>query len=723
MRTNSLIVRASPRDLAEVDLLVDQIDQGSSGVVNQARLFKLQNTLANDLAATLQGAIAAAAGVPGEEKSSVLELLTADVEGQRLVRSGILNDVQITADPHTNTLVVTAPAESMDLLAALIQQLDSPSAVAQIKVFKIVNGDANSLMAMLSTLLPSQEVAGPQLAGAEGEGTLVPVRFSVDVRTNSIIATGSRGDLEIIGALLLRLDEEDVRQRINEVYRLKNSPALDVAAAINEFLRSERVVQQAAPGAMNPFEQIESEVVVVPEPVSNSLILSATPRFFEEVMDLVKDLDKQPPQVMIQVVIAEVELENYDEFGVELGLQDSVLFDRSLLGDLQTITESNVVSTSQGIVTVTQEVIKAATNTPGFAFNNQDLGNSGADSSLASSGIVGGQGLSHFNLGRTSAGHDYGGLVLSASSNSVSVLIRALQHRRRLEVLGRPQVMTLDNQSAFIQVGERVPRIIGSRFDGRVQTNQIELENTGLILGVTPRISPEGMVVMEIDAEKSQVGSEADGIPVSVVEDQVIRSPKIKATTAQTTVSAASGETIILGGLITKDTETIERRIPLVADIPILGHLFRYDGHDFVRRELLIFLTPQVVCDSRDLERIKQAEAARMSWCLSDVHELHGPTGLYEDACGDCWTGPGEVIHPDTNPEGLRPGEFEPEAVSPERLEISPPLQQVPTLADPPLPEPLPNEQARDRHRAADFARGIQPADYYAPQGSGGCPR
>ncbi len=229
----------------------------------------------------------------------------------------------------------------MGLMAALIEQLDTPTAVAQIKVFKIVNGDANSLVEMLRILLPAEAtVAGPQLAAAEGETNLVPVRFSVDTRTNSIIATGSQDDLAIIEALLLRLDEEDVEQRVNTVYRLKNAPAGDVATAINEFLRSDRAVQQAAPGMVNPFEQIEREVIVVPEPVSNSLIISATPRFSADIQKIVEDLDKQPPQVLIQVVIAEIELDNMDEFGIELGLQDSLLFDRSLLGELVKITET-----------------------------------------------------------------------------------------------------------------------------------------------------------------------------------------------------------------------------------------------------------------------------------------------------------------------------------------------------------------------------------------------
>ena len=211
--------------------------------------------------------------------------------GQQLVKSGVLADVRITPDPRTNTLLVSAPPESMDLLAALIRQLDDqPAAVAQLKVFHIVNGDAGRLVEMLRSLLGSP-VAGPAvqvLAGAEGEGSLAPLRFSVDVRTNSIIASGSAGDLTIVEAILLRLDESDAQFRKNALYRLKNAFAPDVALAINEFLRSERRVQQAAPGGVSPFRQIESEVVVVPEVVSNSLILSATPRYYDEISTLIR---------------------------------------------------------------------------------------------------------------------------------------------------------------------------------------------------------------------------------------------------------------------------------------------------------------------------------------------------------------------------------------------------------------------------------------------------
>jgi len=613
-RTNSLLVNAAPRDLAEVRLLIQQLDVEGGESVNQIRIVVLKNSLAADVSTTINAALLAARGGGGgggaaaAPRNAALEILLTRPDGSQLVASGMLEDVRITADARTNRLFLTGPPASLDLIEELIQQLDeTPAAAAQIKVFQVTNGDASELVQVLRSLFPEAGVSTvPQLASAEGETALVPVRFSVDIRTNSIIATGSSGDLKIIEVLLLRLDEAGTQERINKVLRLKNSPALDVANAVNNFLRSERTVTLAAPGRQNPFAQIESEVVVVPEPVGNALIISATPRYFDQILELVEGLDAQPPQVMIQVILAEVELDNLQEFGVELGLQDSLLFDRSVLGSV--------------VAPATAEM------RPGFNFNNQQLGNSGSAASMAGAGKVGGQALSHFSLGRTNSETEYGGLVLSASSENISVLLRAMNQSRTMEILSRPQIMTLDNQPAFIQVGERVPRITGTSINQVGQVNSVALENVGLILGVTPRISPEGMVVMEIDAEKSDVGPEIEGIPVSVSsQGEVIRAPRVNITTAQTTVSAASGQTIVIGGLITTDNRTVSRRVPFLSDIPVLGHLFRYDSGSNNRRELLIILTPHVVRGPEEAELLKQMEMSRMSWISSDIFDWMNP--------------------------------------------------------------------------------------------------
>ncbi len=650
-RTNSIIVNGSPRDMEEVSQLIRQLDVSTAAAVNQARMVRLKNSLAADVAATITTAISAASGGGGNRRSAALELMLVQPNGDKVVASGFLEEVTLTPDPRTNSIFISGPEASLPLVEQLIEQLDeSPAASAQIKVFQVTNSDASDLVTVLRSLFPEAATTStvPQLATAEGESSMVPVRFSVDIRTNTIVATGTAGDLRIIEALLLRLDQTESQERVNRVYRLKNSPATDVAQAVNDFLRSERIVSQAAPGRQNPFQQIEQEVVVVPEPVRNSLIISATPRYFEQILELVEDLDDQPPQVMIQVILAEVDLNNFHEFGVEVGLQDSLLFDRSLLGELLTTTVSSSLSTPAGVVTTTTDNIIGATNAPGFDFNNNPLGNSGSTQSTASGPNAAGQALSHFSLGRVNGDLEYGGLVLSASSENVSVLLRALDQSGSMEVLSRPQIMTLDNQQAFIQVGQRVPRVVSSSITQFGQINSVAMEDVGLLLGVTPRISPEGNVVMEIDAEKSKVGKESDGIPISVSADgAIVRSPRVDVTTAQTTVSAASGQTIVIGGLITTSNESLTKKVPWLGDLPLLGRLFRYDGYTNSRKELLIILTPHVIMGQSDAEYLKQVEMSRMSWVSSDVFDWLGAGPADYGTMDDAGV---PIIYPDESP-------------------------------------------------------------------------
>ncbi len=734
-RSNALIVQAGPRDMAEIAELIAKLDVENGEAVKDVRVFRLRNALAEDLAEVLLEAITvqqSGRGTTGgqfgqfggvasrsggrtttggigygsqqelDQKSAALRFITVDAEGQRLLRSGILTDVRISADVRANALVVAAPADSMPLLAALIDRLDQlPAAEAQVKVFTILNGDAEALLEMLESLFGTETTANEAasvLSGAvQNESSLVPLRFAVDLRTNSIIVSGASGDLTVVEAILLRLDDSEVRSRKTCVFKLKNTPAADVATAINDFLESEREVDQIAPGLVSPFEQIEREVVVVPEEVTNSLIVSATPRYYDEIKAIIDELDAQPPMVVIQVLIAEVVLSDAEELGVELGLQDSVLFDRGLLlGD--------------------------GSLAPGFNWNNEALGNSGSASSLSGSGDVGTQGLSSFGLGRTSAELGYGGLVLSASSGNVSVLMRALKQCGRLDVLARPQIMTLDNQAAQVQVGQNVSRVTGTIVNSNVQNTTVEDTSTGLILLVTPRINDDGMVVMNISATNSELGAESEGTPVSVsVTGEVLRSPPINIITAETTIAALSGQTIVLGGLITKERDMVERKVPLLGDIPILGWLARYDSEQIRRSELLIIMTPHVVRTREDAERIKQIEAARMHWCLGDVVKLTDDPGLMGGPSQ--FGGPAiAVVYPDLDPTGenaampagaapnggLPTGALPPEPPPASKPKVAP-TQTMPTPAARREPSRLPVE---------GVSPAGQPTTPAAPQGS-----
>ncbi len=635
VRTNALIVRAGPRDMEEVRALVKEIDRVGSESVNELRVFKLRSSLAEDVEKVLRDALGNDPNGDNAGLSRLLRLVTINEQGRRRLESGVLAEVNVNASQSANALVVIAPAESMSLLAALIEQLDqAPDAAIDLKIIPVENGDATALADMLGRLFGAGADNENNPSGGPGKSGIASLRVEVDERTNSILVAGTREDLITVEAVLRTLDSTDARQRKNEVYRLKNKPVAEVATALQEWLRAERDVQATAPGTASPFQQIEREVIVVPEIASNSLIVSATPRYYKEVANIIEQLDARDPMVMIQVLIASVELGNIDEFGVELGLQDSVLFDRSLLSDLVTTTNSTTVFDSAGNSTSVQnQVIQGATNTPGFNFGNPNngLGNSGSDISVATAGRVAGQAISSFGVNRVSTEGGFGGFVLSASSDAVSMLLRALQESRRLDVLSRPQIMALDNQLGTAFVGQTVPFITSStidQFTGQPNSN-IQRIQVGLNLEVTPRVSPDGLIVMEIFAANERLRPITEGVPIAIAPNGApINSPIVDTIQARTTVSAVSGQTVVLSGLLTKEDRALHRRVPLLADIPLLGNMFRFDSVSTVRRELLIILTPHIINNRFESEMLNQVESARMSWCLSDVIDIHGPVGL-----------------------------------------------------------------------------------------------
>jgi len=660
--TDILVLRGNPSDVQRVMELLEEIEKLASDSVNELRIFKLQHALATELQKVLQSAFENSKTLTeGGNLSHLLRMMTIDAEGRRKLESGVLADAKVLASASTNALIVSAPPESMPLLAALIAQLDqTPDAIAELKVFTIANGDATSLAQMIQGLFgdPNQQQRrGP---GGPGQSGLSGLRVEVDERTNSIIAAGTSDDLLVVEAVLLKLDADDARQRKNRVYRLNNAFADEVAISLQNWLEGVRNVERTAPGTGSPFQQIEREVVVVPDTGSNSLIVSASPQYYQEIEDIIRQLDEQAPMVMIQVLIAEIELGDTDEFGVELGLQDSVLFDRSLLENLETTTNTTITNDpGGGSTTFSEEIIQSATLTPGFGFGSGGtaLGNAGSDTSIATAGRVAAQGLASFGVSRISPDAGFSGLVLSASSNSVSMLLRALQETRRVEVLSRPQIMAIDNQTGRAFVGETVPFITEStvnQFGNPINT--IARIEVGLNLEVTPRISPDGLVVMKVFASNERLGNVADGVPIAIAPNgEPINSPIVETIQAETTVSALSGQTIVLSGLLTKQDRALHRRVPLLADLPLLGNLFRFDSVGTRRTELLIVLTPHVVKNQFEAEMLKQIESARIDWCLSDVIEMHGPVGLRSrrDPAG---AAEAETIYP----EQVSPQEFLP---------------------------------------------------------------
>jgi len=742
-KPNALLLIGRPENVKMAIELIQRLDQP---VVPTARfeVFPLKHAAATEAKTLIDSFLGQGAG-QGEGQPVSTTTTNGGTGGGGTTNANQLPTLApralVVADPRTNSLIVSAGQRDIAEIAALVSRIDTPGAAAELKVFTIANGDATALRDMLASLFSVSADSGgggnngqQTTGGALGQGGPVRMQFSVDTRTNSIIAVGSREDLSVVEAILLRLDEGDLRERTTTVYRLNNAFAQNVATALNQWLQTERQNEQNTDVAISPFEEIERQVVIEPEGATNSLIVSATPRYYNEVIKVIKELDERPPMVLIQVLIAEVKLNDTDEFGLEVGLQDSLLFDRSLVSDVQTLTTTTTNQVNGTAVTVEQQNIINAAGQPGFNFNNQPLGNNLSTAALAGASTVASQGLSNFSLGRVNNELGFGGFVFSASSNAVSVLLRALQEKRRLEVLSRPQLMALDGQPGYVQVGQNVPRIVATNIDALGgQTNSITYEAVGLILQVVPRISPDGLVVMQITANKSEVGPEADGIPISVSNNgQVLRAPRIDITQALTTVSALGGQTVVLGGLLQTRKLDIHRQVPILGDIPLIGDLFRYDSVSEERRELLIVLTPQIIYNKLDSDLVKQIESSRMSYILSDVINLHGEAGL-RSRCDEWYDGEMESVYPNVVPEeGLLPlsrGALapagEPQFCPPGSEIIAPELQPAQpiqpgdgeSLPIPPQPRQSPgaSRPTNQRMTAAPNNNTVVPASYQQP--------
>ncbi len=376
---------------------------------------------------------------------------------------------------------------------------------------------------------------------------------------------------------------------ISSVYQLRHAKSEDVAKAINDFLSG----QNSGPDAKQLSNLPVGAERVVAEKTTNSLIVRGSQETLPIIMRIICDLDRSPREVLLQALIVEVLVSNTKEFGVEVGLQDSVLFDRSIVNSIQTV---NQTSTAPNGVQTTNQSILSQQLSPGFNFNGPVLGSNAVNPSR-----IGSQGLANMGVGRVNNELGFGGLVLSAGSESVSVLLRALDAKFNVDVLSRPQVRTVENKEAFIQVGQQVPVVDGVTVNAVGSANPVvRQDKAGIILKATPRISPDGRVQIDVNTEKSAfILTKGSGVPIftDTTSGRVIEAPVKDITTASTTVSVQSGETVVLGGMITNNESVVHRKVPWLGDIPLLGRLFRYDSNQFARKELIVFLTPIALND------------------------------------------------------------------------------------------------------------------------------
>jgi type II secretory pathway component GspD/PulD (secretin) len=498
---------------------------------------------------------------------------------------------------------------------------------------------------LVSVMVPVLHAAAEELE-TQMKDLLTPLGTITHVTSAKVLVVR---DLKIrLEFLLQMVAKADKKAELNrrEVVQLNNIKAEEAITALQQMLAAGRAPGVSGTASRTPSARGSVPIVAIPE--TNSVVINGTPNERARISSLLMEMDRSPAQVYIRVMLVEVELSNQDEFGVELGLQESLLFNRSIVDDVLTTTQTT--TSPNGVQTTTENVISSQTS-PGFNFNNQPPGNNTA----ANPGQLAGQVLSNLAVGRINTDLGHGGFVLSAGSESISILLRALSAKRKVNVLSRPTIRTVDNRVAMIQMGAQVPVVDGVSISTNGNANPVvRQDKSGIILEVTPKISKTGSIFIEARAEKSEFRSgPGSGVPIFVdaTNGNVIESPIKDVVEVTATLSVMSGQTIVLGGMITKSNIEIRRKVPFAGDLPLVGHLFRYDLETEQRKELLVFLTPQIIYDEHTGQDITRRELERMP---IDVSELNSMTGT-------SWQHARQSVRPDWlsyEPDVINQGDF-----------------------------------------------------------------
>ncbi|MBI3769315.1 MAG: type II secretion system secretin GspD [Deltaproteobacteria bacterium] len=350
-----------------------------------------------------------------------------------------------------------------------------------------------------------------------------------------------------------------------------------------------------------PGDIFRQEVHIVADQVSNSIVILATKKDYGDISEVLRKLDVVPRQVLIEVLVAEVDLGDDLKFGIEFSVAQSSR--KNALGRITGGTPSSTTTT---------------TNTAGSSIF--DLGSAFG---LRSTDIVPVPGNGVFG-------------VISDNRNFAAVL-NAMAGKNKLKVLSSPHIMTADNHEAHILVGNEVPIITTQSNAIGVQTNNttnilqnIQYRDTGVIMTVLPQVNSEGLVNMQIRQEVSQIASATTG---------GIASPTFSTRESETTVVVQSGETIVIGGIIDDSVDRSRTGVPFLMDIPVLGRAFRVDTDNVKRTELVVLLTPHVVRDRQESRSATEAFVSRLIGMRRDIKrndserpDYGGPVPRSDDA-------------------------------------------------------------------------------------------
>jgi general secretion pathway protein D len=449
------------------------------------------------------------------------------------------------------------------------------------------------------------------------------LRFQAVPRLNAILALARRPEhLQLVGTWIKRLDKTSTAGQQLYVYQVENGRAVELARILNETFnvsggssrktpRSEAspgsstvsqfssesqtgstgIGQKSEPasggldsnrgtagvnGTSTPQQVFDTgassssstvDVRVTADEANNALLIRASQIDYQRIVAALRQIDRQPTQVLINATIAEVTLNDALRYGV-------------------------------------QAYLKASHGSDGaYGFSTGHAGTTNAETLTLSPSFPG------LNL-------------LFGAVGDPRVVLDALASITEVKVVSSPSVLTIDNQPATLKVGDEVP--IATQQAQSVTTpdapvlNTIRFRETGVILRVIPRINSSGLVTMDVEQEISQVANN-EQLPSTGTLTPTISQRRIAST-----VSVYSGQTVALGGLISEQNNSGKNNVPLINRIPYVGDLIGKTDIERKRTELIVFIKPQVVRNGRDASRVSEDLRSKLrSMAFEPIDDRH----------------------------------------------------------------------------------------------------
>ncbi|HIJ78348.1 MAG: type II secretion system secretin GspD [Desulfobulbaceae bacterium] len=504
----------------------------------------------------------------------------ASSEAEKLITPYLSEAGAIHNLSNQNTLIVHDFESKIIDAVTMLAKLDiSPLAALKIRLVRVENAPLFDLRDELQEILGALGV-NPKDHEAV---SLIPLE-----RVNSLLMVSkSEQLLDNTDRWIKELDVVPSEGRDNIFfYNVRNSVASELAALVSALIdgdvtpltnQTKSPVKKAAgddpktmaaiPAAGNRLTntapststlRFAGKPVLMADDSRNIILLRALMPDYSRLVKLLERLDNMPRQVLIEVLVAEVKLTDTWEFGVEWALKNNQL-----------------------------------------NFNNSNYKQTvGTNFTAVANNAVGGLTYAVFN-----------------SASDVIGLINALASETDVSLLSSPQVLVLNNEQATVNVGDQVPIVTTETQQTGESTavdKTVQYKDTGTILTVTPRINYNGVIILDIDQQVSQA---------TETTSSTINSPTISTRKLKTKLAVKDGQTILMGGLISKNLTKNQNSVPILGDIPILGWLFKYEKEVDTKTELLVMITPYVIESEDVLDQYIKKFKAKMDGIRQELVE------------------------------------------------------------------------------------------------------